>query len=384
MDSLDNKKKCIRVLHVTFNMGFGGTEAVIRALTTSDETVDVQHLVACIDGEVGTIGRQIAKQGIPIKVLKRSPGFDWSLLNSLRKLIISERIDVVHCHQYSPWVYGTLATVLTKAKPIFTEHGRFHPDRYRYKAIVANRVLASLTKSIIAISAATRSALARYEFLSEKRIQIIYNGIQPLQIDAETVAIKRKELGFPSNCMILGTVARLDPVKNQKMMLEAFARVLESYPLARLVIVGDGPELSSLKDAVNRLGIDRETVFTGFSETPAEYLGFMDVFLLSSDTEGTSMTLLEAMSLGLPVVATAAGGTPEIVTDGVTGFVTPTGDATSFAIAIENILSDRERASELGRQGYQRFLERFSASAMTTKYLEVYRSVMSTISDRGL
>lgn len=362
----------IRVLHVTLNMGFGGTEAVIRELVAWDDAGRVQHEVICIDGSIGAIGQQLLSRGVIVQALKRRSGFDRVLIGDLKKLIVSQRFDIVHCHQYTPWVYGCLASIGTPAKVMFTEHGRFHPDRYRYKAMVVNRILALFTHKIVAISSATRDALARYEFLPKKRIEVIYNGIKPLSAEQSAAKAVRAELGINMDEVVLGTVARLDPVKNQAMMLDAFAQARGRHPGIKLIIVGDGTEREALEARAAALKITGSVIFTGFSDEPVRYLALMDLFLLSSDTEGTSITLLEAMSLGVPVVATATGGTPEIVDHNVTGSLTPIGDADAFATAIETLLQNPDQLKVKGEAGSAKFQKNYSIESMAGQYLASY------------
>ncbi len=373
----------IRVLHITFNMAFGGTEAVIRELTAFHDEGRIQHQVVCIDGAVGAIGEQLRERGTPVQTVKRRPGFDMKLIGSLRNIIRSERINIVHCHQYTPWVYGCLAGIGTPAKVVFTEHGRFHPDRYRYKAIVINRILAAMTRQMVAISAATRDALVRYEFLPRRRVDVIYNGIKALEVDNEAVQRLGKNLGLAPDHFVMGTVARLDPVKNQAMMLEAFAQVHRQHPQTRLVMVGDGPERKGLEQKASTLGVKDQVIFTGFSRTPALYLALMDLFLLSSDTEGTSMTLLEAMSLGLPIVATKAGGTPEIVDNGVTGVLAPIGDCNAFASGIEAFLTSPDQLRAQGETGREKFSKYYSVESMAGQYLACYDRILGRAAPSG-
>src|SRR5690554_7746601 len=195
----------------------------------------------------------------------------------------------------------------TGAKVVFTEHGRFYPDRYRYKGALINPLLAILTPAVVAISSATRDALAKYEFMPKSKIQVIYNGIQPLKADPARINELRSELGIPTHSFVYGTVSRLDPVKNQIMMLESFAHCLKDYPESYLLMVGDGPERQRLEDQAESLGVSEKVIFTGFITEPARHLALMDVFLLSSYMEGTSMRFLEAMSFGIPVVVIDVG-----------------------------------------------------------------------------
>ena len=365
-------QKPMRVLHVTFNMGIGGTEQVIRQLIMGMKPNGVESEILCIDGHIGPIGEALQQSGVPVHKLARKQGFDWSLIAAIRKRLGERRFDVVHCHQYTPWLYGRLAALGTRARVVFTEHGRFYPDRYRYKAMFINPVMAMFTPAVVAISKATKDALVRHEFIPRGKIQVIYNGISPLKRNHLEATKVRDSLGIPKDAFVAGTVSRLDPVKNQSMMLRAFKAFSEKYPDSYLLMVGDGPDKERLISLANEYEISERTVFTGFINNPVNYLSAMDVFLLSSHTEGTSMTLLEAMSLEIPSVATQVGGNPEIIEDGVTGLLTEPDKAQPFAVALETLYQDAAIRNRMGSAAQQRFSDRFSANAMVCEYRTIY------------
>lgn len=365
--------RSINVLHVTFNMAIGGTEQVINQLVRNSRSCEVHHEIACIDSFIGEIGQSLANEGLPVFCLNRQPGFDLALVKSLRKRIRQGQFDIVHCHQYTPYVYGWLASFGTGARVVFTEHGRFFPDRYRYKALMINPLMALMTPAIIAISEATREALSRYEFIPKARIKVIYNGIHPLERDEEQFSKIRSELGISETAPVLGTVSRLDKVKNQRMMIDAFAELLESHPTAVLLMVGDGPERPALEKRVVALNIAESVRFTGFINRPAQYLGLMNIFLLSSFTEGASMTLLEAMSLGIPAVATHVGGNPEIVVDGQTGFLTENNNKEAFLSAMLKLLENPGLWQSCSRLSRERFNENYSINHMASQYTAIYQ-----------
>lgn len=366
-----------KVLHVTFNMGIGGTEQVIRQLVLFTKEQGLYHEVVCIDGHCGAIGDQLTEAGVPVHVVDRTGGFDRQLIRSLRSLIAEKRFDIVHCHQYTPFLYGRLAALGTQARVVFTEHGRFYPDRYRWKALFINPVLALMTPALVAISEATRKALARYEFMLGSRIRVIYNGIRPLVADPEETARLRVEQGIPEQAYVYGTVSRLDPVKNQEMMLRAFRRCLETCPDSVLLMVGDGPDRTKLESLAKNLGVSDQVRFTGFISEPAQHLALMDCFLLSSHTEGTSMTLLESMSLAIPAVVTNVGGNPEIVMEGATGLLVPADNAEAFASAMIRLQEAPGLGRQLGQQAQARFREGFSVQAMSGHYLRLYQQLLS-------
>jgi glycosyltransferase involved in cell wall biosynthesis len=362
-----------RILHVTFNMGFGGTEQVIRQLVTNLNSQRFQCEIACIDGEVGAIGKAMeADNGITIHSRKRGPGLDWKTILWLRRLIKSGDFDFVHCHQYSPYTYGWFAHWGTGAKVVFTEHGRFHPDQHRKKARLINPLIALTSHRLVAISAATREALIEYEYMPASKIKVIYNGITPLTVEEDRKQELITELGIKPGDVVIGTVARLDSVKNQPMMLQTTRALIDQGYKVRLLLVGDGPERQNLEAERKRLALDNAVIFTGFQSKPADYLSLMDLFLLPSFTEGTSMTLLEAMSLGIPTVATRVGGTPEIVEDKETGFLIESNDQEAFTRAIKNLLDQPEQRKKMGSAAKARFEDKFSVEQMVDQYQRCY------------
>ena len=364
----------INILHLTFDMAIGGTEQVICQLIEGADSSLFQQQICCIDGQVGALGQKLQQQGIQVEALARKPGFDWALVRQIRQLLISSNIDILHCHQYSPWIYGWLAARGTSAKVIFTEHGRFFPDRYRRKAWLVNKIMAATTSHITAISAATKTALAEFEFIPKAKIQVVYNGINALSASDLAKAQLKDQLRIPEGCLVIGTVARLDPIKNQPMILKAFAQLINQVPELRLLIVGDGPERAALEELAKTLQINTQVIFAGFQSPATDYMSLMDVFLLPSFSEGTSMTLLEAMSLGIPCVVSDVGGNAEVIQSGKNGIVMRSNTEQALVdVALEYIRQPELRvlASAHARQ---RFTDAFSAAQMRRQYADLYMS----------
>ncbi|WP_020408728.1 glycosyltransferase [Hahella ganghwensis] len=368
----------IKVLHVTYDMRIGGTEQVIKSLIENTDATKVDMSIFCIESPLGPFADDLLKEGVQITALSRQPGFDVNLIKGIRQHIQDHDIDIVHCHQYTPYVYGVIAALFSRARVIFTEHGRFYPDRSSWKRKLVNPWLHRITAATTAISAATRTALAVYENIPESDIQVIYNGIKALQADETQVKALREELAIPKDALCLGTVARLDPIKNHPMMLKAFKRVLGAGISARLIIVGDGDERKTITDLIKELQLESHVILTGYDPKPQRYLALMDVYLLSSLSEGTSMTLLETMSLGKACVVTDAGGNPEIVEHGVTGLVTPNDDAEAFANGIIEICCAEETRLEMGVKARKRFDQLFSVESMVSAFQQLYSKALGT------
>ena len=368
----------LKILHLTYDMRIGGTEQVIKNLVENADQHQFEMSVLCIESPLGPFADDLLAKAVVIMAFSRSPGFDRKLIKKIRHHIKQHNIDVLHCHQYTPWVYGVLAAFATKTKVIFTEHGRFYPDSSSWKRKLINPWLHKITAATTAISSATKDALAIYENLPAKDIQVIYNGIAPLEIDQEQVESLRQELGIGPNTLCLGTVARLDPIKNHFMMLHAFKQVLNDGIDAKLLIVGDGEMRNSITDLISELNLEQHVIMTGYQAKPKNYLALMNIYLLSSFSEGTSMTLLEAMSIGKPCVVTNAGGNPEIIEHQMNGLVTQNDDANAFAAAITTLAHDPDLRKSMSELSRQRFEQYFSATSMVHQFQHLYQQVTAT------
>ncbi|MDP5130696.1 MAG: glycosyltransferase family 4 protein [Paraglaciecola sp.] len=362
----------LNIMHLTFDMGIGGTEQVIRQLILGLDPKRFTQQICCLEEEVGAMGQQLQNNGIRVHALARQPGFDLSLIKKLRELIQVERIDVIHCHQYTPWVYGWLAACGLHPKVVFTEHGRFFPDRYRWKAWAINKAMAASTAKITAISAATKAALEQFEFINSKHIEVIYNGIEAIQSSEQAKQQVKNELGISAEHNVIGTVARLDSIKNQAMMIQAFAMLRDTHSQLRLLIVGDGPEMNTLRALTQQLNVVDYVIFAGFKSPAIDYMAIIELFLLPSLSEGTSMTLLEAMSLGIPCIVSDAGGNAEVIAHNLNGLVLTENTAAHLAKAIEYYLTNKQALIDAGTQARLRFEQLFSAKQMVSAFTEIY------------
>lgn len=363
----------LNILHVTFDMRIGGTEMVIRNIIEGYDSKQFTMSIFCIEEPIGPWGLQLQKNGISVESTSRTPGFDIKLIKKLRQYIKRNKIDIVHCHQYTPWVYGTLAAAFNSTRVIFTEHGRFYPDSSSWKRRFINPLLVMGTNAITSISKATKQALIEFEFIPNDKITTIYNGIRPLSLDNLRQEETRKLLGIPDNHVVLGTVARFDPIKNHKMMLEAFSKVIKQHPNTTLIMVGDGEERDNIERMIGQYNLKDSVILTGYQTNPINFLAIMDIFLLSSLSEGTSMTLLEAMSLSKPCVVTDAGGNPEIILNGENGLVSPNGDCDKFAQAVNSLIKNGYKEFEVNAR--TRFDKYFSEQAMNLQFSELYRTL---------
>jgi glycosyltransferase involved in cell wall biosynthesis len=364
--------KKVKILHVTFDMTIGGAQQVIRQLVENMDKDQFEMDIACIDGRLGELGEILTEQGVRVALFKRQSGFDLILIRKMRRLIKTGRYQIIHCHQYTPYVYGVLSSLFTGTKVIFTEHGRFYPDYGTWKRKLINPIFSLFTSKITAISNATKDALVQYENFDRARIEVIYNGIADMsQIEVDEKELK-EHFGIPKSAFLFGTISRLQPIKNQRMMISAFKQVHDQEGNTHLLIVGDGESRGELEEQVGDLGLDKLVTFTGFQKDPYRFHKVIDVFLLPSFSEGASMTLLEAMSFSTPCIVTDVGGNPELINDKENGFVVPSNDVGCFISAGLQLLKDDDLKRKQGLRGRDLYEEKYSIRELVARFRTCY------------
>ena len=246
-------------------------------------------------------------------------------------------------------------------------------SRPSMKRRVANRLLSRFPSRVFSVSNDLRAHLTSEGF-PERQVQVIHNGIQT---DATPPPAARREartrLGMEPEHIVIGSVARLDPVKDFRTLVRAFHDVHRVLPHARLVIIGDGPERDTLLIEIAGTGLTDSVILTGHREDVPSLLPALDIFANSSIFEGVSLTILEAMAAAVPVVATRVGGTPEVVVDGDTGRLVPARDVQAMAEALLSIATDAGTAGRMAASGRRRVEQHFSIERMVDRYAAVYR-----------
>jgi glycosyltransferase involved in cell wall biosynthesis len=365
----------LRIMQLVLSLSPGGTERLVieicRRLGSS-----VDSTVCCLD-KAGEWAPQLATTGIPVFALDRKPGFNPSLAVRVARLIERHEIDVLHCHHYSPFVYGALATVLTgltrNVRLVFTEHGRLSNAPPSAKRRWVNPLLARLPGQVCAVSADLKRHMVAEGFPPDG-IRVLYNGIDPGEMQGEDERVRaRAELGVPRDAYVIGTAGRLDPVKNLSALVDGHAVLAQHRPGARLVIIGSGPMQSELEWQARARGIADVVHFTGYRADVRELMAAFDVYVNCSTYEGVSLTILEAMAAGLPVVATRVGGNPEVVVDGETGVLVPIGSPALTEQLIALAGNPLQRRA-LGAAGRQRAVRHFSIDRMVAEYSLSYQN----------
>jgi glycosyltransferase involved in cell wall biosynthesis len=292
----------------------------------------------------------LGAQGIPVHHLRRGR-FDPRLLPDLVSLARERRARILHVHGYAAADFGRLAARAVGAKLVLHEH--FADPRMPAYQALADRLLSGRTDGAIAVSRSTQEFLVRQRFVPADRVRLIWNGA-PLDefapVPRERALRVRRELGFPDDALVVGTIGRLNAQKGHRFLVEAAARLLPRQPGARVLVAGDGDLMAELRAQAASLGLADRVVFAGHRTDVPDLLGALDVFCISSLYEGTPLALFEAMAAGKAVVSTSVDGCREVLEDGVTGVLVPPADAAALADGLERVLSDAALRAALGRQ----------------------------------
>lgn len=366
-------------MHVTFDMRIGGAEMVIKNIIEDKHSKAFELSVFCIEEPIGPWGQALMEDGLNIYSHHRKDGFDVGVIKAIRKRIKEDGIDILHCHQYTPWVYGVLASVGLKAQVIFTEHGRFYPDIKSPKRRFINPILRFFTQKITAISDATAQALDTFEYIPKQDCVVVYNGIH-----ADPIPVKeniRAKFGISETTLLLGTIARFDPIKNHLLMLNSLRKVLDKGLDAHLIIVGDGETREQIESTIKNLSLQEHVTLPGYVVQPNDFLYAFDVFLLTSFSEGTSMTLLEAMRASKPCIVTDVGGNPEVIKDSVNGIVVKSDCEPELSQAIVKLSTHSDTLVSMQHAAKERFNSLFTAESMCEHYQEIYRELAPSFKD---
>jgi sugar transferase (PEP-CTERM/EpsH1 system associated) len=368
----------IKVAHVVLTLDCGGLERIVLDLIREGRTLGQQVSVICLE-RPGALAGQVEALGSCVFCLHKRPGIRLDTIDRFESALRELRPDVLHTHQSGALFYaGPAARRAGVPILVHTEHGNhFQHDHAG--------VLARLRRSWLFWIAARHAAryfcvtqdiadeLASRRIVPRCKLEVIPNGIDT-DIFHRTGARGeiRQALGIASDAPVVGTVGRLNEVKRQDALIRAFARVRAQIPGAHLVLVGDGPMRDGLQTLAQDLKLDASVHFAGYQSHPERYLQAMDVFALTSRTEGMPLSILEAWAAGLPVLSSAVGGIPDLIDHGRNGLLFSAGDEVALTDLLADLIRDSQRARRLGEEGRREVVVRYSLRRMATDYQQHY------------
>jgi glycosyltransferase involved in cell wall biosynthesis len=319
---------------------------------------------------------------VPVHYLPPAKYFDFypvaqvRYLSLLGRLMKADHPDIVHAYFFWSILYGRILKWAGKIKVLVEnrEDQGFDWGSHEYLWL---RMTRSLPDKIICVSEAVKNVVLACEGVEESRVEVIHNGVDPNQARTGMQAETRRELGFKEDHLVLGMVANYNrSVKGVANFLDAVPAIVSAVPSARFLFVGGGNEGNALREKVKTLGIGPYVVFAGYRKDIHRYYELMDISVLTSFSEGLSLTLLESMSHGIPVVATAVGGNPEVVAEGQTGYLVPVHDNRILVDRIVGLLQNPEARRRMGNKGRQRIEQNFRMRDVASRYTEIYNGLI--------
>ncbi len=332
----------------------------------------------------GQLAVELRRLGVHVEVVDETRTSAIGIVIALVRFLKQHRIELVHTHRYKDTVLGLVAARMAGVPhAVRTMHGLREPMagwadfKFGVYEALEKAALHSCADRIIAVSK-HMAAILRDSGYPAARMTPIHNGIDVGSVRAtRSREDVRRELGVEPDTYLIGTVGRLSPVKGQANLLRAARLVLHKQPRARFLIVGDGPLSAELKAMAVDLRVDGACHFAGHRTDVHDVMAAMDVFVLPSLSEGIPMALLEAMALGTPVVATAVGGVPEVVSDRVNGLLVHSGDDRALANACAALTHDSDLAERLSANGRRAVSEMFSQARSGEALTRVYQEIVS-------
>jgi glycosyltransferase involved in cell wall biosynthesis len=376
----------MKITHVVENLERGGLERVVVDLAGMQHQAGHDCKVVCLF-EAGALAPELRRQGVSVHACGKGAGPDVRALLRLRLLLRARREGVIHTHNATAHYHAAFALFgLAPSRLLNTRHGMGAEDGNSRRERLY-RLSMPLTHGVAAVCEAARDRFQSHGLRPSGGIEVVRNGIHVERFRPSSLPLRRQlavELGFPEGTRLVGTVGRLNAVKEQASMIHALSRLQGVDGDVALVLVGDGPLRGELERCAQQAGVAERVRFLGDRGDVHRLLPGLEVFALSSRSEGYSIALLEAAASALPIVATDVGGNAEIVRHGVMGELVPAGDTEALAAALSRVLADQVAAERMRIAARDWALREASLQSMARRYMAFYESTQASDGQLGV
>jgi len=372
MNDVDGDLTGLRVGHLIESDGPGGAERVVVHLATALQARGAENLVLLpADGE-GWLARELEGSGVAIEYFRLQRRISPACARSLEAAFRRHRIGVAHSHEFTMAIYGAWASLHARVPHLITMHGgRYYAGRLRRR--LALRAAIALSGRTVAVSTDLARRLSRELWIRPSRVATIPNGVRFEPPHRTTL---RDELRLRHADHLLVSVGNLYPVKGHQHLIDALALLDSRHPTLHLAISGRGELAEPLAARARNRGVAARVHLLGLRPDIAAILGAADVFVLPSLSEGLPLALLEAMFAGCPIVATDVGEVGVALAHGEAGVLVEAGNPGALAAALDRLLSDPDRARQLGERAARRAAAEYHVSQMVRRYVETYEALL--------
>ncbi|MBM3964282.1 MAG: glycosyltransferase [Planctomycetes bacterium] len=372
-DRVSELGRPLRAVFLLSSMPVGGAETLLVNMMRRFRPDRVVPAIACMK-DLGTLGGSIQSE-FPTTSHWLRHKYDFFIVDRLADHFVRERVDaVVTVGAGDKMFWGRIAARLAGVPVVCSAlHSTGWPDGVGR----LNRMLTRWTDRFIAVAKSHGEFLRDWERFPENKVVVIPNGVDTFKFRPDEAAKLdvRRELELAPSTPLVGIVAALRPEKNHSLFLEMAKGVLKDHPSAKFLIIGDGPERSTIEHRIRELDLRGSVILLGSRLDTDRLVAALDVFSLTSLNEASPVSILEAMACGVPVVSTRVGSVAESVLDAWNGFTVGSGDSHGLSSAVSSILADRELASLLGSNGRQHVVESYSLDSMVAGYEELLATV---------
>lgn len=366
------------IVHLTYILDFGGLETLIVESINRMPVDQYRHAIVCLT-RFTDFRHRITRPGVEVIALDKQPGIGLGTHVKLWRLLRQMKPTILHTYNLATAEYAFTAAMAGVPVRVHAEHGRDagDPEGKNPRHQLLRRLLLPFIDSYVAVSADLEQWLKRDVRIPEAKVLFIDNGVDTTRFcPAAGNEAAGAPFDIPAGSFVIGTVGRIQDVKDHASLVQAFIALRALLPQQRdrlrLVIVGAGPLLPKLQQQVDAAGIGHTVLLAGGRNDIADVMKAFSVFAMSSIAEGMPVTLLEAMSSGLPVVSTRVGGIPDVVIDHETGALVPAGDPAAMAAALAVYAQDDSLVRRHGATARDRIVKKYSIDAMLASYTALY------------
>lgn len=369
--SIDGK---IKILHLIDIGGQGGAEQVLFNLIEKLGQEHFEHHVI-LPNEGWLYDRLLRLYWVKISIYNGDGRFNIQYIRYLTDYFARNQIQIVHSHLLGTSLYASLAGFLSRVPVVCTFHGYVDLRSDDKLQNLKMNLIGLLARQIVAVSEGLKEYLAGRMRIGKRKLVTIYNGINLDNKRKINRFDARKRIGFSEDDILIGSIGNVKPVKCYDTLLRVADIVTKKYTNSRFLIAGntDSDIYFDLLRQRNALSLNNKVVFLGYQDNIYDFIQMLDVFLLTSSSEGFSLATIEAMHLGVPVVATRSGGPQEIITHNINGLLTAVGDEVALAQGVIGFIENTNIRSTIITNAHERVISNYSISAMTNNYINFYQ-----------